>query len=114
MNAQQLIQETTKESFGDFKVFFKSQSSKVNNLPHSEQKGDEFVARQGNIEYPQARSTKGFTPLLTTKEPNNSLSLEAPLDPTLMPQTLNFTKLNNARRDLEWQKEMKELNIQQL
>ena len=43
MNAQQLIQETTKESFGDFSVFFKAQSSKVNNLPHSEQKGDKFV-----------------------------------------------------------------------
>ena len=95
------------------KVVKEAQSSKVNNY-NNDFKGDEFVARQGNIEYPQARSTKGFTPLLTTKEPNNSLSLEAPLDRPLMPQTLNFTKLNNARRDLEWQKEMKELNIQQL
>ena len=40
MNAQQLIQETTKESFGDFKVFFKSKSlSKHTN----DDRGDKFV-----------------------------------------------------------------------
>ena len=42
MNAQELINETPVNHF-DWKVFFKSQSSKVNNLPHSEQKGDKFV-----------------------------------------------------------------------
>ena len=42
------------------KVNREAQSSKVNNLPHSEQKGDEFVARQGNNQYPQSGSLTSF------------------------------------------------------
>ena len=87
------------------KVVKEAQSlSKHNN----DNRGDEFVARKGNNQYPHEGSNGFFT---SFQEDN---VLPDSQDLTLMPQTLNFTKLNNARRDLEWQKEMKELNIQQL
>lgn len=61
MNAQQIINETPVNHF-DWKVFWKLQSSKVNNLPHSDDKeGDKFVARQGNNQHPQARITGSNT-----------------------------------------------------
>lgn len=112
MNAQELINETPVSHF-DWKVFWKSQSSKVNNLPHSEQKGDKSFARMQS-KTAQARLNKGFTPLLNTKEPNNSLSLEAPLNHPLKRTTLNYSKLNETRRNLEWQQAEKELGLIQL
>lgn len=64
--------------------------------------GDKFVARQGNNQYPQDVSEGSSTSY--PSKPNTSLK----------PQTLNYTKLNNARRNLEWQQVEKELGLIQL
>ena len=79
------------------KVVMEAQSPKVNNSLSS--KGDtKFVARE---------RTKHF-PLV-----NKKVSMPLPSHPIqpLMPQTFNYTKINNARRNLEWQKAQKELGI---
>lgn len=77
------------------KVVMEAQSPKLN-LPlkftNSLQKGDKFVARSGNTKYHQEGLVKSFT-----------LSLK--------PQTFKYTKINNARRNLEWQKAQKDLGI---
>lgn len=96
MNAQQLINETPVNHF-DWKVFWKPQSlSKHTN----DDRGDKFVARKGNM---------GFF----TSFQGNSVSLDAH-NLSLKPRTLNYTKLNQARRDLEWQQAEKELGLIQL
>lgn len=57
MNAQQLINETPVNHF-DWKVFWKPQSlSKHTN----DDRGDKFVARQGNTKYPQVVSEGSIT-----------------------------------------------------
>jgi hypothetical protein len=86
-------------TFGDFSVFFKSRSKRSNN-----REGGRFVARQ-ETKHPQV-CPSGFvrlkqTPLLSA-------------DNSLKPRTLNYTKLNNARRNLEWQQAEKELGLIQL
>lgn len=112
MNAQELINETPVSHF-DWKVFWKSQSSKVNNLHHSEQKGDKSFARMQS-KTAQARLNKGFTPLSNFKEANTSFTFESPLDRSLKRTTFNYTK----RREEQWQKNksqaLNELGIIQL
>ena len=66
-------------------------------------RGDKFVARTGN-KYQQVFS-----------EGLGHLNTSFPSEPhSLMPRTLNYSKLNNARRDLEWKKAEKELGLIQL
>jgi hypothetical protein len=71
-------------------------------------RGDKFVARQ-EIKHP-AMVSKGFS------IPIRDSPSFVPLEPhhSLMPRTLNYSKLNNARRDLEWKKAEKELGLIQL
>ena len=92
MNAQQLINETPVSHF-DFKVFFKS--SKVNkprflDTSNSDNKGDRFLGMKGNKH------------------------LSGGLLPSLPLRTFNYSKLNTARRNLEWQQAEKELGLIQL
>jgi len=97
MNAQQLLNETPSQHF-DYSKFWKS--SKVNNSTSST--GDKrFVARQ-EIKHPALVCKKVLSPL-----PSHSTQ-------SLMPRTLNYSKLNKAREDLAWQKEMKQLGIKQI
>jgi hypothetical protein len=88
MNAQTLIDSTPVNNF-NFGVFWKK------TMESQSLKGDKSVARQ-EIKHPQS----GF---LTSFHHHS-----------LMPQTLNYTKLNNARRNLEWQQAEKELGLIQL
>ena len=102
MNAQQIIQETPVSNF-DWKVFWKPKSSQINNLSHSDNKeGDKFVARKGNNQYPQdvSEGSNTFYP----SESNTSL----------MPQTFNYTKKQEAINNLEAQKVLKGLGIEVL
>jgi hypothetical protein len=66
-------------------------------------RGEKFVARCGNNQYHQVNSEGS-----KTFYPSESISH------SLMPQTFNYTKINNARRDLEWKQVEKELGIIQL
>jgi len=98
MNAQQLINETPVNHF-DWKVFWKPQSlSKHTN----DDRGDKFVARKGNNQYPQdvSEGSNTFYP----SESNTSL----------MPQTFNYTKKQEAINNLEAQKVLKDLGIEVL
>ena len=104
MNAQQLINETPVNHF-DWKVFWKPQSLSEHT---NDDRGDKFVARKGNNQYPQDGSMGFFTSFQ-----GNSVSPDAH-NLSLKPQTFNYTKLNNAKRNLEWQQAEKELGIIQL
>ena len=90
MNAQQLINETPVNHF-DWKVFLKPQSlSKHTN----DDRGDKFVAREGNNQYPQDVSEGSNT--------------------SLKPRTFNYTKKQEAINNLEAQKVLKDLGIEVL
>lgn len=62
-------------------------------------RGDKFVARTGN-KIPALGLVKGFR-----KHSFPSIS------PSLTPRTFNYTKINNARRNSEWQQQAKDLEI---
>ncbi len=137
MNAQQLIQEADKQSFGDFKVFFQSRQTKplefvetaggcnptaltdITRCVPSKDKtadnskspiksqivisgGDKFVARQ-EIKHPAVVSERVFSPLPSLDSQHS-----------LMPRTLNYTKLNQARTNLNVQSAFKDLGIEVL
>jgi hypothetical protein len=94
------------------KVVMEAHSPKVNNSISST--GDKrFVARTRS-ETLQASSNEGFTPLSTTEETSNSVSpsSEAPSERPLKPRTLNYSKLNKARTNLEVDKAFKDLGIE--
>jgi hypothetical protein len=88
MNAQQLIQDVDKQSFGDFKVFFKS-LSKHNN----DDRGDKFVARTGN-KHQQVSSEGSFSNSL------ENVPIFIPSPHSLMPRTsdlLSQLNINNIK-----------------
>ncbi len=98
MNAQQLINETPVNHF-DWKVFWEPQSpSKHTN----DDRGDKFVARQGNNQYPQ-----DVPEGLNTFYPSDS-------NTSLKPRTFNYTKKQEAINNLEDQKVLKDLGIEVL
>jgi len=104
MNAQQLINETPVNHF-DWKVFWKPQSlSKHTN----DDRGDKFVARKGNNQYPQDVSMGFFTSFQ-----GNSVSPDAH-NLSLKPRTFNYTKKQEAINNLEAQKVLKDLGIEVL
>jgi hypothetical protein len=101
MNAQTLLDSTPSQTF-EFSTFWKSNSSQVNTNSHQED--DRFVARC---------KTKHCTEEIHYKV---SVPKQKPIfsNLSLMPRTLNYSKLNKAREDLAWQKEMKQLGIKQI
>jgi hypothetical protein len=101
MNAQTLLDSTPSQTF-EFSTFWKSNSSQVNTNSHQED--DKFVARCRNNKYCQEELPKVSVPKQEALFSNLSL----------MPRTLNYSKLNKAREDLAWQKEMKQLGIKQI
>lgn len=98
MNAQQLLNETPTTNF-DFGVFWRKTRESLSPIKIS--RGDKFVARTGN-KIPAIGS-------IWLSESNLSQSYQS-----LMPRTLNYTKLNESRRNLEWQQAEKELGLIQL
>jgi len=98
MNAQELINETPVNHF-DWKVFWKPQSlSKHTN----DDRGDKFVARKGNNQYPQDVSEGS-----NTFYPSDS-------NTSLKPRIFNYTKKQEAINNLEAQKVLKDLGIEVL
>ena len=81
------------------KVVMEAQSPKVNNSLSS--KGDKFVARQ-EIKHPALVSRK-----VESLFPSH-------IHQSLMPRTLNYSKLNQARTNLNVQSAFKDLGIEVL
>ena len=101
MNAQQLINETPTTNF-NFGVFWKKTREALQSPINLPTKGDKFVARKGNNQYPQDVSEGSNTFYLS--ESNTSLK----------PRTFNYTKKQEAINNLEAQKVLKDLGIEVL
>ena len=108
MNAQQLVNETPSQTF-EFSTFWKSNnSSQVNTNSHQED--DKFVARTGNKH--QQVCDKVF--VTSFQEEVSGEQLSSSLHSSLTPRTLNYSKLNQARTNLQVQKDFKDLGIEVL
>jgi hypothetical protein len=72
--------------------------------------GDKFVARQ-EIKHPQVCDKVFVT---SFQEEVSGSQLSSSLHSSLMPRTFNYSKLNQARTNLQVQKDFKDLGIEVL
>jgi hypothetical protein len=102
----------SQQTVGELRKVVKEAQSPIK-LQLDTARGDKSFARMQS-KTAQARLNKGFTPLSNFKEANTSFTFESPLDRSLKRTTFNYSKLNETRRNLEWQQAEKELGLIQL